>query len=221
MAVIASLIAYEISDENISFAKDIATGALIHDIGKIKVPKEILNLKRKLTDEEHNVIKHHVDFGYELAQDSSVNEQCILDCIKYHHEKWDGTGYRSGYVKDEIPLSARILAVADVYDALTTSRPYKNAWTPYQAVSYIIQQSGRQFDPVVVEYFLRIFGMYPVGTELRLSNGQKAVVIANNRHAISSPVVEVDGDYGIEIINLEKEKNIYIKEILDTVNSVK
>ncbi len=219
VAVIASLISFEIFEERWEFIKEMATGALIHDIGKVMIPKEILNLKRKLTAEEHDIIKHHVDFGYEMAKFSSVSEDNILDCIKYHHENWNGKGYMYGLKEESIPLPGRILAVADVYDALTTRRPYKNAWTPYQAISYIIQKSGRIFDPNVVESFLRVFGIYPVGTSLRLSSGEKAVVVANNRNAIASPVVIISKDEGFKRINLATQKNLYIAEILENTYS--
>lgn len=132
-------------------------GALLHDIGKMGVPDSILNKPGALTDEEKKVMYYHPSFAYEMLS-SIVYLRLALDIPYCHHEKWDGTGYPRGLKGEEIPLAARIFAVVDVYDALTSDRPYRLTWSKEKAIEYIREQSGKYFDPAVVKAFLSIFG---------------------------------------------------------------
>ncbi|MEF3272814.1 MAG: HD-GYP domain-containing protein [Chloroflexus sp.] len=127
----------------------IRRGALLHDIGKIGVPDAILNKPSPLNDEEWAIMRTHPTLAYELLHPIAFLAPAI-DIPWCHHERWDGSGYPRGLRGEEIPLAARIFAVADVYDALTSDRPYRTAWSPVQALAYIRAQAGRQFDPDVV-----------------------------------------------------------------------
>ncbi|WP_161883638.1 sensor domain-containing diguanylate cyclase/phosphohydrolase [Deinococcus alpinitundrae] len=131
-------------------------GAYLHDVGKLCIPDQILRKPGKLTPEEWTTMQSHVQQGYDLATRLPGLPQNTLDVIRSHHEHWDGRGYPDGLVGANIPLSARIFAVCDVYDALISERPYKNAWSHEDAVSEIEQQSGRHFDPDVVRAFLSL-----------------------------------------------------------------
>ena len=132
----------------------IRRGALLHDIGKIGIPDHILLKPGNLTDEEWMIMRQHPQFAYDML--SSVEYlRPALDIPYCHHEKWDGSGYPRGLKGEEIPLSARIFAIADVYDALTSHRPYRLAWSKEQTVEFIRSQSGKHFDPSVVEVFLK------------------------------------------------------------------
>ncbi len=133
-------------------------GALLHDIGKMGVPDEILQKVGPLTAEEWAVMKRHPVLAYEMLAHIRYLEPA-LEIPYCHHEKWDGTGYPRGLQADRIPLAARVFAVVDVYDALTSDRPYRPAWTPEQAREYISAQSGKHFDPVVVKTFLGMMGL--------------------------------------------------------------
>lgn len=133
----------------------ISTGALLHDIGKLGVPEYVLLKPGRLTAEEYEKIKKHPEIGAAIL-DPVEFPWPVLPVVKYHHEKWDGTGYPEGLKGEQIPYTARILAVADVYDALTSTRSYRDAWTHEKAVSVIKKDSGTHFDPVIVEAFLRI-----------------------------------------------------------------
>jgi len=126
----------------------------LHDVGKIGIPDAILLKPGKFNNEEWEIMKKHTDYGSEIISngDSDLMKMSIEIAIS-HHEKWDGTGYPSGLKEDEIPLSGRIVAIADVFDALTTVRPYKNAWSVDQAIEYINEQSGKHFDPKIVDTF--------------------------------------------------------------------
>ncbi len=130
-------------------------GALLHDIGKMGVPDGILLKPGPLTDAEWAVMRKHPVYAYELLL-PIVYLQPALDIPYCHHEKWDGTGYPQGLKGEEIPFAARIFAVVDVWDALTSDRPYRPAWTRGMALDYIRQQAGKSFDPKVVEAFIRL-----------------------------------------------------------------
>ncbi len=130
-------------------------GALLHDIGKMGVPDNILLKADELTDEEWEKMRKHPEFAYEML--SSIRYlQSALDIPYCHHEKWDGTGYPRGLKREEIPIAARIFAVVDVWDAITSDRPYRKGWSKEEAIEYITEQSGKYFEPRVVEEFLEL-----------------------------------------------------------------
>lgn len=130
-------------------------GALLHDMGKLGVPDEILLKPGTLTDEEWAIMRRHTEFAYEMLKDIKFLRPA-LDIPRYHHEKWDGTGYPFGLKGEEIPLPARMFALVDVWDALTNDRPYRQAWEPEQVIQYIRDNSGKHFDPNLVEPFIRL-----------------------------------------------------------------
>ncbi|MEX2242867.1 MAG: HD domain-containing phosphohydrolase [Fimbriimonadaceae bacterium] len=135
----------------------IRRAAPLHDIGKIGIPDSILLKPGKLTPDEYAVMRSHVKIGASLLAGSSSKLMLMAEKIALsHHEKWDGSGYSGGLSGEEIPLEGRIVAVADVFDALTHDRPYKSAWSPDKAVAEIIGQSGRHFDPKVVSAFAEV-----------------------------------------------------------------
>lgn len=131
----------------------VSIAAMMHDVGKLIVPSEIIDKPGKLTDKEFDIIKKHVDYGRKMLENSHGVIMQLSAVIAYqHHEKWDGTGYK--HLKgDEINLYARCVAIADVFDALVSVRPYKKAWTSKEAYDEIVAQSGRQFDPKLVDIF--------------------------------------------------------------------
>ena len=133
----------------------IRRGALLHDIGKMSIPDEILHKTSALTDDERERIKTHPEVAYKLLSPISFLNKAME--IPYsHHEKWDGTGYPQGLKKHSIPMSARIFAIADVWDAITSDRPYNKAWSREKAITYIIAESGKYFDPRVLNVFLNL-----------------------------------------------------------------
>jgi len=133
----------------------IRRGALLHDMGKIGVPDAILHKPAALSDEEWRVMRKHPQYVYDMLYSVQYLRPALS--IPYcHHEKWDGTGYPRGLKGEQIPLAARLFAVADVWDALTSDRPYRAAWSRQEALDFIREQSGSHFDPQVVELFLRL-----------------------------------------------------------------
>ena len=144
--------ALNISEEEII---QIRRGALLHDIGKIGIPDSILHKPDTLTTEEWIIMRKHPQFAYDMLSPIEYLRSALA--IPYsHHEKWDGTGYPRNLKSEEIPMSARLFAVADVWDALTSDRPYRAAWTEEQAKAYIREQSGKHFDPQVVDLFFKV-----------------------------------------------------------------
>jgi len=149
-------IMFGIKEEEITHIK---RGAILHDIGKLSIPDAILLKPGKLTEKEWEVMKKHPEIAYKVL--SSIEYlRPALDIPYYHHEKWDGTGYPLGLRGKEIPLSARIFAIVDVWDALTSDRPYRPAWSKEEAIEYIKEQSGKHFDPKVVKVFLEVISRY-------------------------------------------------------------
>jgi HD-GYP domain-containing protein (c-di-GMP phosphodiesterase class II) len=134
---------------------DIQRGAILHDIGKMAIPDNILLKPSPLTAEEWNIVRQHPRYAYELLSPISFLGSA-LDIPFYHHEKWDGTGYPQGLREEQIPLSARLFAVVDVYDALTSDRPYRPAWSKIKAIEYIRDQGGKHFDSSITDEFLRM-----------------------------------------------------------------
>jgi len=130
-------------------------GALLHDIGKLGVPDSILLKPDKLTDEEWKIMHQHPQYAYDMIQPIEYLRPA-LDIPYYHHEKWDGSGYPHGLKGTEIPLAARIFAIIDVWDALTSDRPYRPSWEKEKVFEYIKNQSGKHFDPYVVEQFIKM-----------------------------------------------------------------
>jgi len=139
----------------------IRTGALLHDVGKLAVPDSILGKLGPLTDEEFLQMKLHTVVGAEMLEPVRFPWP-VVAVVRHHHERWDGAGYPDGLAGEQIPLSARIMAVADVYDALTSDRPYRPAWGHSRARRYILDAVGAQFDPAVVDAFLIYIDSEPI-----------------------------------------------------------
>ena len=144
--------AFGLSDDDIMH---IRRGALLHDMGKIGIPDSILHKPDKLTDEEWAIMRKHPQLAYDMLNPVEYLRPA-LDIPYSHHEKWDGTGYPRRLKGDEIPMAARLFAVVDVWDALTSDRPYRSAWSEEEALTYIREQFGRHFDPQVVDLFFKI-----------------------------------------------------------------
>lgn len=169
---------------------ELVLAGMLHDIGKTAVPLEILRKPSRLTPQEFAIMKvHPLNAGSYLIKKNMISSSIFRGVVS-HHEKWDGSGYPNGLQGSHIPLFGRILMIADIYDALTSQRPYRNPSPPSEAIEYIMGGSGTYFDVELVQCFLRRVIPYPLGSHVVLSNGEKASVFKyNGSHPLRPQVV--------------------------------
>jgi putative nucleotidyltransferase with HDIG domain len=176
-------------DEDLNRRLGIA--GLLHDLGKAMVPLEILNKPGKLTDEEFEIMKRHPEEGIKLLQGSSMTDDIVFDVVLHHHEKTGGTGYPEKRKGSEISLYAKMGAVCDVYDAITSNRPYKAGWDPAESLRKMAEWSDGHFDPTVFQAFVKSLGIYPIGSLVRLSSGRLGVVVSQSPKSLLTPRIKV------------------------------
>lgn len=171
---------------------EIGIAGLLHDLGKSKIPNEVLNKPGRLTDEEFAIMKQHSVYGYEILKEKEGYSPAILLGVLQHHEKMNGKGYPMGVSSEKMHLFAKILSIVDIYDALVTERSYKKAFSQRDAVEMIMSMT-QELDFGVMKSFLESMILYPVDTIVQLSNGEKAKVVQNNPGYILRPkVVGID-----------------------------
>lgn len=187
--------------------------AMLHDIGKTAIPIEIINKPSKLDPDEFITIKTHSPEGYDYLVKGNIGEKSLLEGVLYHHERIDGTGYPKGLSGEDIPLLSRIICVADVYDALTSNRPYREPMQPAAAVEYIMGNVGLIFDYDIVMAFLKKLELYPVGSHIELSNSQTAVVM-NNEYSMRPTVKVLDTGQVLDLYHDRDCLSLTIKRIV-------
>ena len=202
---------------------NLGLAAILHDIGKVYISKDILLKNDRLLPEEFAEIKTHSEKGYKHLKSTYEIPTSAYIGVLQHHERYDGRGYPLSKSRDGISLFGRIICVADVYDAITSNRPYRSAMLPSEAMEYIMANSGSMFDGKIVQVFINKVAAYPVGMSVHLSNGCKALVIDNNYGAPLRPVVKVYENargeelvepYILDLSDMITTKNITIVEIV-------
>jgi putative nucleotidyltransferase with HDIG domain len=164
---------------------------LLHDIGKMAVPLEVLNKPGKLTDEEFALVKKHPEEGVRLLHEGGVTDEAVIDVCLHHHEKTNGTGYPKGLDITQISRLAKMGAVCDVYDAITSNRPYKAGWDPAQSLKQMASWANGHFDPQIFQAFVSSLGIYPTGSLVLLDNNFLAVVVDQSAESLLKPQVKV------------------------------
>lgn len=195
--------------------RKLSQAALLHDIGKTCVPLEILNKPGRLTPEEYAEVQKHSRYGYNMLKDNHDISSVTRNAILSHHENEDGTGYPRHLSTDKIHKFAKIIHIADVYDALTTKRVYKDAMNPADALEYLMANTETMFHKGMVEIFMQYIAPYPLGVCVELSNGKTAIVVQNNREMLSRPTIRMmDGT----TINLMEELDVTITKLITNIN---
>lgn len=200
---------------------DLTMSGLLHDVGKLDVPHEIISKPDKLSTSEFDEIKKHPMYAVNQLSKNALYSPCVLEGIRSHHERYDGSGYPNGLKGKEIPLFGRILALADVFDALVSKRSYRDGWMPHQAVEYMMGCSGTHFDHDILQVFLSVICAYPVGTFVKLSNGWLGVVIHNTPGQTLRPTVRAitpREHYG-ELVDLAADMNLLNVTIIGTADA--
>lgn len=167
----------------------LGTGGLLHDIGKVKIPDEILNKPGPLTEKEFATMKAHVEHGCCMLQDAAGIEEGAVCVAAHHHERLDGTGYPLGLKRDQISRFGQIAAIVDIYDALTSERCYKNSMPPTEALKKIFEWTPNYLNRELAEQFVAHLGIYPIGTAVRLVSGLIGVVIGHGERGLLHPAV--------------------------------
>lgn len=176
--------------------KQIGIGGLLHDIGKMKVPPEILNKPGALTEKEFAIMKRHVRDGEVALRDYPNLDRSCTCVTSHHHERLDGSGYPDGLKGDEISLFGQIAAIVDIYDALSSERCYKKAMTPTESLRKLFEWSQSYLNRGLVEKFVAHLGIYPIGTLVRLENAVLGVVVAHGEKSLLHPIVRAVYDVG-------------------------
>ncbi|CAG0986567.1 Cyclic di-GMP phosphodiesterase [Methylophilaceae bacterium] len=171
--------------------REAGMAGLLHDIGKMAIPLGVLNKPGKLTDEEFFIVKNHPVAGHEMLTEANGVSDITLDVCLHHHEKVDGSGYPHKLAGDQISKFAKMGAVCDIYDAITSDRPYKKGWTPGESLRKMAEWSKGHFDPLIFQAFVKSVGIYPIGSLVRLESHRLAVVIDQSESSLLTPVVKV------------------------------
>lgn len=188
----------------------LALAGIVHDVGKLNIPIEILTKPSRLTDNEYTIMKRHVNLGYEALKDQNIDQRIKEACL-LHHERCDGSGYPFGLKDDMISMVAKIITVADVYDAMTANRVYRKAICPFTVVDIMYKDSFSKYDPTVAITFLRNIVTSYIHTDVRLSDGSAGKVILVNENNLSRPTVLV----GKRLIDLSREPNLEIVALIN------
>ena len=180
--------------EHRDLVEEIGLGALLHDTGKMRIPSEVLNKPGRLDDDEWVIMRRHPNLGWEALQRAGETRETVLSCVLGHHEKLNGGGYPHSKRGLQVSPYARLTAIADIYDALTTQRSYKKPWTPKDALTLMAQKMDGELDHGLLECFMSVVGMYPVGSEVELSDGSVGTVLNHYATSPSRPTVVVHTD---------------------------
>lgn len=202
----------------------LGTGALLFDVGKTRLPDGLLNKPGRLSPEEYQVMKKHVAYGVEIVAHISHSGMEMVDMVRAHHERFDGSGYPNGFRGADIPLFGRIAGILDCYDAITSDRSYQRAISPHQALRVLYNARDKAFQEELVEQFIQCLGVYPTGSLVELVSGEVAIVIAQNRvRRLRPKIMLILGHDKValndfETIDLDREtpgKTLEIARVLD------
>lgn len=186
--------------------RNLMIAGLLHDVGKTKIPYNVLNKTGKLTEKEFELLKNHPEFGYDILLEQRALSEDICQAVLLHHERIDGSGYPYHIRGDEIGLYAKIVAIADVYDAITTNRVYKSKRTPFEAFKIFMTEEVKNLDPLIVHTFITNISTHYVGMKVLLNTGEVGKIVYIPPQSVSNPIVDLNHDY-IDL-SVNQDKNI-------------
>jgi response regulator RpfG family c-di-GMP phosphodiesterase len=199
-AILSILIHRELSDGK-AYNLDLLLGALLHDIGMYRLPKKVMEKNGQLSGLERELMQAHVVYSYQIVRQELGCNELIGNMALQHHERWDGEGYSQHLDGSRIDMGAKIISVADAFDAMVNEKPYRNSMTGYAAMKNLLSDNSHRFDPIVLKAFVKIMGIYPVGQEVLLNDGTMARVIEARQGAPLRPLVVVTRDENGAVIN--------------------
>lgn len=200
VAVISTIIGIYLSYDE-EWLYELCLAALMHDIGKTKIDPGIINKPGRLSMMEYRIVQEHARYSYDILDENYLISARTKQAVLHHHENEDGTGYPDRLVGDEIPPYAKIIHVADVYDALTSKRPYKKPYALSEAIEYLMGGSNVLFDRNAVEAFLEAVPVYAKGIDVLMTNGERAIVVSNTSNPLRPIVRLVDSGKDIDLSN--------------------
>jgi len=222
VAILSALIAHELKFPNHKILH-IVTGALLHDIGMFRLPREILEKKGGLSEAERQRMKNHPLYSHKIVSKELLYPEEVGLLALQHHERWDGEGYPRQISGTAIDMGARIVSVADAFEAMVSKKPYRNSMIGYQAIKNLLSDNSRRFDPDVLKAFIQTMGIYPIGSIVLLNNGALTRVIEVHGDAPLRPKVQVLVDeFGKvfkqeegDVLDLLTEKSLFIAKAVD------
>lgn len=197
---------------------DLGIGAMMHDIGKVRISDALLNKSDPLTPAEFDEIKKHSSEGYFMVKDNSTISSIVKNIILFHHERLDGSGYPLGIGEDRINKYIRIVSMADIFDAMVTKKAYRKSIPGYKAIEHLQSKLGTELDKDVFSHFIKNVALYPKGTGVVLNTGEKGIVIDVEENNPTRPTVRViyaaSGDLypGFKVVNLMKELTLFVED---------
>jgi HD-GYP domain-containing protein (c-di-GMP phosphodiesterase class II) len=207
--------------------RDLGVGAFLHDMGMFLISESTYHLSRALTPEEFKTVQQHAKLGFDALRGLEMMNTISANVAFQHHERFNGSGYPRGLSYGDIHEFARIVAIADVYDALTTDRPYRAAILPGHAVEYLVAMAGTAFDPELVEAFTKRVAFFPVGSIVVLNSGEKAIVIYADQYSGTRPIIRIFADASYHKLqnpiemDLKRNPTVFIVEVLEEYQSTK
>ncbi len=215
VAILSMLVASSMG-MNQNFIHKIGVGAMLHDIGKMKIEAEILNKSEKLTPEELSILRTHPKLGYDMLKDSANISPISRQIVYLHHEKLNGSGYPLGIKAEDIPVHVRIVTICDIFNAITSNRSYMNRLNADMALEILRAETVYELDREIFHHLLKIVNIYPAGTVVELTDGRMAIVIKENREVQTRPMVQViENDTRQVIIDLMEHLTLFISKTVD------
>ncbi len=203
--------------------KELGIGALMHDIGRVYIPSEIINKPSSLTKEEYEIVKKHPAHGYQMVKNNKHISAYVKTIILMHHERLDGSGYPLKLKANKINKYARIVSICDAFEAMVSDRAYRKKMPIYKALELLSAETTKKLDGVVFNHFLKCISIYPKGTGVVLNTGEKGIVIENNIHMPARPKVRIilqpDGSFypGFKVLDLEKKLTLFIEDTCEII----